>query len=154
MNLLENQPGTESQSTGTRPVHNPAITGGRMRGAMIGVFGGITSLTLFAVTSSAVDPAWEGGGESPRDEANREGQWRRVIAPGRGRWPEDWTAGHWPMTLVPAIAFGDRLWMVGQGKASSFAWRSGDGVRWDRIRTNADWGERYGMTCVFFDRKL
>jgi hypothetical protein len=75
--------------------------------------------------------------------------WEQVAPPGAGAFPEEWSEGEWPMTLVPIEAFGGKLYMVGQ-KAT---WSSSDALAWAR-QDKTDWGERIGASQVFFADKL
>lgn len=86
--------------------------------------------------------------------------WAQAIAPGKGCWPDcaegQWCwpkscshYGEWPMTIVPLVAFG-KLWMIG-GKS---VWSSQDGLRWKYAQSNAQWGERYGMTGALFKNRI
>lgn len=79
--------------------------------------------------------------------------WVRAVAPGKGAWPEACGPGKWPRTLVPIEAFG-KLWMIGLGKGSNSVWHSTDGVTWNKEKSNAGWGERYGPTHVLFKNKI
>ena len=92
--------------------------------------------------------------DSPKEEANKPHRWVQAIAAGRGQWPEAAKEGQWPLSVIPIVAFGDKLWMVGHGKAGNYVWYSSDGINWQKAQTNAGWGERYGMTRVFFDNKI
>src|SRR5687768_12197626 len=75
--------------------------------------------------------------------------WTESARPGSGVYPEEWTPGKWPTTLLPVQAFGGKLWMTAQ----AFAWSSANGVSWER-HLKADWGERISHSIVFFAGKL
>jgi len=68
---------------------------------------------------------------------------------GTGAFQEEWTAGKWPMGLMPVIAFDGNLWMTGQKSA----WSSTDGLNWQQ-HIKSDWGERITVPYVFFLNKL
>jgi hypothetical protein len=75
--------------------------------------------------------------------------WKEILPPGNGSHQYEWKSGTFPMGLVPQVAFGGNLWMVGQ-KA---AWSSPDGVTWTR-HAKHDWGERIWLSGIYFAGKL
>jgi hypothetical protein len=75
--------------------------------------------------------------------------WEQIAEPGAGAFPDEWTEGLWPMTLVPIQAFDGKLWMIGQ----TSAWSSGDGLSWTRF-DKTDWGERISVAHAFFAGRL
>ncbi|GGH48854.1 hypothetical protein GCM10007423_50360 [Dyadobacter endophyticus] len=75
--------------------------------------------------------------------------WKEMLPAGSGSHQYEWKQGTFPMGLVPHVAFGGNLWMIGQ-KAS---WSSADGISWTRHAKN-DWGERIYLTGVYFAGKL
>lgn len=93
-------------------------------------------------------------------ETEKKYTWVQAIAPGKGCWPDcaqgQWCwprscshYGEWPMTIVPLVAFG-KLWMI----SVKSVWSSRDGIHWEQAQSNAQWGERYGMTSAFFKDRI
>ena len=76
-------------------------------------------------------------------------EWQNIVVSGKGCFPPKCAPGQFPMAVLPLVAFGDKLWSVGD----KTVWTSGDGINWDS-RPKTDWGERYGMTYVFFAGKI
>ena len=83
--------------------------------------------------------------------------WEQVLPKGSGCWVdriESCEEGQWPIAHDPVVGPDERLWMIGQGKGSSWAWSSNDGLHWRRHESDAGWGERYGMTVSYFQERL
>lgn len=76
-------------------------------------------------------------------------QWHKIVEEDKGRFPEKWAEGTWPMGIIPLIGFDQKLWMIGQDKS----WSSENGTDWTAY-PKADWGERHSMSFVFFKDKL
>lgn len=76
-------------------------------------------------------------------------EWKQILPAGSGSHQYEWKQGTFPMGLVPHVAFGGNLWMIGQ-KAS---WSSVDGIAWTR-HAKSDWGERIYLSGVYFGGKL
>jgi hypothetical protein len=75
--------------------------------------------------------------------------WELVRPYGSGAFPDQWRPGKFPLGLVPLVAFGDQLWMI--GRRSSYS--SSDGLTW-QAHAKDDWGERIGEAHVFFRGQL
>lgn len=80
--------------------------------------------------------------------------WNLALGRGKGCFDVDCEEGDWPLAHHPVVAFGGALWMIGQGKAHGWSWKSNDGATWIRNRSDAGWGERYGMTAAFVNGQL
>ena len=107
---------------------------------------------LLAVAGCAGDPELppQGPVPCPADAQDTSATcWERTAPYGSGSFQEDWRPGTFPLALVPLVAFGGELWMVGR----TTAWSSADGLTFTSHRKD-DWGERISHTLVFFDGRL
>ena len=76
-------------------------------------------------------------------------KWAKVAETGSGCFAPKCREGQFAMAVKPVVAFGDKLFIVGDNQV----WISDDGVTWES-RPKTDWGQRYGMQFAFFRGKL
>jgi hypothetical protein len=88
-------------------------------------------------------------GPSSSFDARESYRWTKVAEAGSGCFAPNCRDGQFAMAIKPIVAFGDKLFLVGDKNV----WISGDGVNWE-TRPKTDWGERYGMQFAFFRGKL